>query len=722
MPLIRELVEESLAKHVEGLTRPFVPCSFGSLIPHGSKETLMGLTAYALKAIIAEVFKTPDGHASFDIFPSSSAHCGWSKKDKGALGKICSKTHALDKESRALVGWVHPAPSQGHPYEIFVPQYQQELLSLILPEALSETLNCNVHTVLEPMKARIISAGPPLRYHVCRMLQRVVHGTMRRRPEFSLIGESVTKELLERTNAFRPIRSRGWVWQSADYSAATDNIEGSLGELALEEIWPHLGVDDGDIKKIYLESMTSHLLDYDTAAVCRMVGDTQGVHLQTNGQLMGSPSSFPILCLINMAALHAAWMLWKEQTFRPCDPSLKPWLPIWRAPTYRDTVRDLSPLVNGDDLLFRAPKAFLPFWKRFVEAVGLKPSAGKNYTSEDFVVINSTLFMVSARDQTIDCWYNEREDKMMEGESGINYHFHLVPWVCSGLLKGQGRVLSDTRRPREKRKNDLNDKGSVKFDEQEIDLGSLASQLKVALWSGAREPTEGWRSRCQALWFRNCRTQLMEQDRSWRLPLLLGGLGLPFGAATRPQLVFANAIIRAQDWALAQKGRLKAKTDKLSVSVAMQRLKDKIAKSLGVVQLPQNLRPIRRTHDGRFVFSDEVEIVIPSSFVRWTPGDAESFSSLTDFPELVTRTCNWFKGGPADLEECLEYSYSMRMYQVGPGGSMDVFKDDSYIQAPQGGRLLSVQVREAFDNLRREAGMFAADEDVCLSSLESVRS
>jgi hypothetical protein len=631
LPLREILIQDSLKKHAAALARPMI---------NPYESTIGFRIATCLERLIPQVLDTADWHS---VFPSSSAHYGWSKKDKGAFGKVTAKMPEKDQlfgACQALVGFVNPKPGRGLPIPIYIPFYQTMLLEWILEESATESRDCDVHVVLEPMKARIITAGPPMRYHLSRCLQKQIHGAMRLHREFRLIGEPISAKILqENFRDMKGYQAKEWGYTSADYSAATDNIDSSYSTIALNFIWNELKINDDRLKSVYLDSMTGHRMHYpsDYHDGSEPLPEID----QTNGQLMGSPSSFPILCLINMAVLWAAWEFYCEQR-------------RGYAPKYREMVSELRPLVNGDDLLFRRPDEFVPLWRNFVEAAGLQPSPGKNYDSHEFVVINSTFYLCEKEEKYIAPIYDGK--RFWSGFHKYDVNFQLVPWVCAGLLKGQGRVLTDTRRGQ---------------TDDQIDIGSLASQLMVALWVGSEVPCEGWRERCQEIWFSNCREHLMNSDRSWGLPLLLGGLGLPFGGATRPQLVYANAIIKTGDWALAQQGRMKARGEKLEVTMAMMKLKDKIARAIGAIQLPEQLRPYYFVGSGpeaRLTDMEEIDISVPSWSVPWTMGDLEQSRKPIDFSGLVERTCNWFKGGPAHMDLCLEYSKPIRCYGQGEVG------------------------------------------------------
>jgi len=93
---------------------------------------------------------------------------------------------------------------------------------------------------------------------------------------------------------------------------------------------------------------------------------------QANGQLMGSPLSFPILCAANLLGYVLAW---EEYHGRPVGRLDK--LPV---------------LINGDDILFKANDRFYTIWQRIVKSIGFDLSVGKSYFDKRFCTVNSKLY------------------------------------------------------------------------------------------------------------------------------------------------------------------------------------------------------------------------------------------------------------------------------------------------------------------------------------------
>ena len=105
----------------------------------------------------------------------------------------------------------------------------------------------------------------------------------------------------------------------------------------------------------------------------QVIKDQFGVNLidsfkTTNGQLMGSILSFPILCVINLFV----YRLTKE--LNPNEPAT-------------------IPTINGDDILYRSSLKFNQQWMKITSSCGLIPSKGKNLVSNRYFTINSRPFV-----------------------------------------------------------------------------------------------------------------------------------------------------------------------------------------------------------------------------------------------------------------------------------------------------------------------------------------
>jgi len=125
---------------------------------------------------------------------------------------------------------------------------------------------------------------------------------------------------------------------------------------------------------------------------------------QKNGQLMGSPISFPILCIINAAI-----------TRHVMETAYRTYLPFSMKPLQ----------VNGDDIAFPLPPGAYDFWCRCVRMAGLVPSVGKNFFSREYLVINSQIFRYP-----------------LDWDRGSKALPERVPVINLGLIRGPSKAHS----------------------------------------------------------------------------------------------------------------------------------------------------------------------------------------------------------------------------------------------------------------------------------------
>jgi hypothetical protein len=261
----------------------------------------------------------------------------------------------------------------------------------------STNLPCTIQGVIEPFKVRVISKGPALPYYAVKGLQKALHGVIRKFPCFELTGSEVDPTVVV---PLSKLSREGDVWHSVDYSAATDGLDIRYSEKILEVILrktpPHL-------QQLARKVLGPHFLHYPSSD-----GKVEFKGTQANGQLMGSPLSFPILCLANLGLyLDTTQQLHHEREF-----------------TLRQRLQ--AALINGDDLLFSGPPSLGVKHAETGEEVGLKQTVGKSYCHPRYANINSL---------SIDC------------KMGSN-HPRAIPFFNVGLFFGQNKVLGEVD-PRE---------------------------------------------------------------------------------------------------------------------------------------------------------------------------------------------------------------------------------------------------------------------------------
>jgi len=219
-----------------------------------------------------------------------------------------------------------------------------------------ERARCVIYAIREPLKVRLITAGTPDLYGACKPVQRAMWQALQRHLTFELTGSEVTETLLETVLNRCPEYSWWDMFCSGDFKASTNNIHADCTEVAVDA-WC-----GGDIamKNFVMSALGEQWLYADKK-------DENPV-LQTYGQLMGSPLSFPILCVINAAIARMAYERSTGRSFK---------------------LKELPFLVNGDDFLARMDHKTYKWWDFLISEVGWEQSLGKSYFLSDYVQINS---------------------------------------------------------------------------------------------------------------------------------------------------------------------------------------------------------------------------------------------------------------------------------------------------------------------------------------------
>lgn len=213
------------------------------------------------------------------------------------------------------------------------------------------------HAIPEPLKVRMITKGEAQNW-VLKPLQKAMHRALKDFPCFRLTsGQNILD------NFKKP--HEGMFFVSGDYSAATDNLNSDIMETVVDEL---IKVLPSNIIPYVIREAGAHIIEYPESTGLEPV-------LQTNGQLMGSLLSFPILCIANAATYGLA--------------------------TNHNELQTLPCLINGDDISFRDFDKVIKRWKKFSSLMGLIPSVGKNYVSRNWFTINSQFCECSTRSKRI---------------------------------------------------------------------------------------------------------------------------------------------------------------------------------------------------------------------------------------------------------------------------------------------------------------------------------
>lgn len=218
-----------------------------------------------------------------------------------------------------------------------------------------------VVSISEPLKARTLTKASR-DFLLLQNLQKKLHSCLRVHSTFELIGgQSVIKSVQDVADN-RPIDFK---FCSGDYSAATDTLYRSAIETCVDEIidWGEIPLD---VAQLFVEDMDTHILEYPKV----LDKDMSNIE-QTNGQLMGCITSFPVLCLLNDAIYEYI---------------------RYHHPGQFSHVRK----VNGDDILFCCTSRGYDVWLKGIGDIGFVPSPGKNYHHVDFCMVNNRPFLVDS--------------------------------------------------------------------------------------------------------------------------------------------------------------------------------------------------------------------------------------------------------------------------------------------------------------------------------------
>jgi len=232
----------------------------------------------------------------------------------------------------------------------------------------------------EPGKFRIITKGCGYLYTLLQPLQGEMIDAWKRCHASTMEDDDLT-EMVNRVHANLPEHEQ---WLSIDYTAATDYLERRITYVALEALPPSkyrdlalLSLRGGKVVYKDVSADRTRLLGVGSKEPCLELDGS-------NGQLMGSPLSFPLLCLINLAVYEHTIDKW----FQIANE-----LGIKFDNQERFKLRwKRNVIINGDDLLCKGDSLFAVLHEKFAREAGLRYSAGKNYISLDTAMINSQLF------------------------------------------------------------------------------------------------------------------------------------------------------------------------------------------------------------------------------------------------------------------------------------------------------------------------------------------
>jgi hypothetical protein len=344
-----------------------------------------------------------------------------------------------------------------------------------------------IHALAEPLKVRTISKGNSLEYYLGKTFQKSMWNHLQKYQQFSLTGKPVDIEQLNEIivqedklvskinscikNEFSKLkRARNLYsrlpdsqkmytnkilgpcdgfydfkfdlgfdsWVSGDYKSATDKLRCAYTKEAFEAFLLRLPKTEIIQKLIIIlrKTLYEHRLHYPKLVEEDIKKEYGTFVQQTVGQLMGSITSFPILCIINLVGYWISLEKYIVEILNSVSSTdmqstlysklnLFSMIKDGEGFNLKLKVGDLPVKVNGDDILFRANEKFYTIWKETIAELGFELSVGKNYIHKKFLTVNSTLFSYQQSNRT----------------------FKLIDFFNVGLLMGRATRSTGNARP-----------------------------------------------------------------------------------------------------------------------------------------------------------------------------------------------------------------------------------------------------------------------------------
>ena len=368
----------------------------------------------ALRRTVESLFpsKYTDQHRLAYTLPSASANYNFTRKEFGALGHLLPIAQRLNvRPNHSLISFAKVEKyrvdygysrseemivDDENKYEVDVRELTKrvyEFRKQVFQEALEEIPYAVPLGLSEPSKVRVITKGPPATYAILKPLQKFMHNQMRKIPQLALMGKEVDKTII---NGMFKIIHGNELMLSGDYSDATNELKMWVSEATTDAVIDVLGLGDYEATLVR-KSLTEHVMRLYSPPEDRKSKPRFTEAKQTEGQLMGSILSFIWLCIVNLTLM---WIT-KENND---DEIIE--------------LRDLQCLVNGDDCLIALNKHGKRAWEIFGQLMGLKPSVGKVFYTNEFCTLNSRMFYKDERGEWTD-----------------------VPFISSSLLSGKEKSV-----------------------------------------------------------------------------------------------------------------------------------------------------------------------------------------------------------------------------------------------------------------------------------------
>jgi len=248
-----------------------------------------------------------------------------------------------------------------------------------------ELLRVEIMALPEPSKFRILSKMNGNLANILQPLQGSLLDEWKNTPYSTMRSEDLTSRIQEIIDAHVRLKSGFTLAVSGDYSSATDTLHRASSFAALKGAqkskwygWAKFSLQPGRVKY----PLVFDELPDGSRKVLRPSKECDAYE----GQLMGHPLSFPLLCVINLSTYHSALEAWTERAWAKADE-------YERRKGLVPELMDLV-IVNGDDILFFCDQELYECWTESVKAHSFELSAGKNYLSTSACQINSQLFQL----------------------------------------------------------------------------------------------------------------------------------------------------------------------------------------------------------------------------------------------------------------------------------------------------------------------------------------
>lgn len=421
----------------------------------------------AIKSVVKEIFGGKRFKAGKAVCPSISGHYDSSTKRGGAMPVIMKNLRVNEGSELQRMDF--------HPKLGVLESRDEYVYSIDLDEELLRGRPPARPTFLkEPLKVRPVTSGPSRQYFMLLDVQKYMWKCLAEHPTF-MVDHPISLDDIESFSKLNPFSKV----ISGDYKGSTDNLCSWLSRAIYNEIC-RVGFIPDYFRRMGMKALIGHALYYKDGDVIN----------QSNGQLMGSTMSFPILCVANAVLCKLAY-----HYSLPGESN-------WVGPKFPMKLRDIPLKVNGDDCILGACSAIYEAWKAWTKLGGLEPSVGKVYFAEWFLQMNSVNYMRNSH-------YPFAESSLRTDEFRRECKFadkwRRVPTINFGLTSefeckgGERRHWSC-----------LSELGYEFAGAQE---GEIVSGIDLC-----------------ALFIKRQRKLINEAPKeiSWFLPKFLGGLGLPF--------------------------------------------------------------------------------------------------------------------------------------------------------------------------------------------------